>query len=130
MHIGLQDWASEIDMRKLTLAEITLLGTYTYTQADLRPPSARWRAAPSATSAGSSRARWPKARRHSPTCTPAAARRRRSCCSPERARIHADWFVRGGIRTTVTVEHRARGWKPAARVELPAASAAEGWTRV
>jgi 2-desacetyl-2-hydroxyethyl bacteriochlorophyllide A dehydrogenase len=36
MHIGLQDWASEIDMRKLTLAEITLLGAYTYTQADLR----------------------------------------------------------------------------------------------
>jgi 7-cyano-7-deazaguanine reductase len=49
---------------------------------------------------------------------------------PRFARIHADWFVRGGIRTTVTVEHRARGWKPAARVELPAASAAEGWTRV
>ncbi|MBP6251328.1 MAG: alcohol dehydrogenase catalytic domain-containing protein [Rubrivivax sp.] len=36
MHIGLQDWASEIDMRKLTLAEITLLGTYTYGMADLR----------------------------------------------------------------------------------------------
>ncbi len=36
MHIGLQDWGSEIDMRKLTLAEITLLGAYTYTMADLR----------------------------------------------------------------------------------------------
>jgi 2-desacetyl-2-hydroxyethyl bacteriochlorophyllide A dehydrogenase len=36
MHIGLQDWASEIDMRKLTLAEVTLMGTYTYTTADLR----------------------------------------------------------------------------------------------
>ncbi len=36
MHIGLQDWASEIDMRKLTLAEITLMGTYTYSMADLR----------------------------------------------------------------------------------------------
>jgi 2-desacetyl-2-hydroxyethyl bacteriochlorophyllide A dehydrogenase len=36
MHIGLQDWASEVDMRRLTLAEITLLGTYTYTTADLR----------------------------------------------------------------------------------------------
>jgi 2-desacetyl-2-hydroxyethyl bacteriochlorophyllide A dehydrogenase len=35
MHVGLQDWASEIDMRKLTLAEITLLGTYTYSMADL-----------------------------------------------------------------------------------------------
>jgi len=36
MHVGLQDRASEIDMRKLTLAEITLMGTYTYTTADLR----------------------------------------------------------------------------------------------
>ncbi len=35
VHIGLQDWASEIDMRKLTLAEITLIGTYTYSTADL-----------------------------------------------------------------------------------------------
>ncbi len=35
MHVGLQDWASEIDMRKLTLAEITLLGTYTYSTVDL-----------------------------------------------------------------------------------------------
>jgi 2-desacetyl-2-hydroxyethyl bacteriochlorophyllide A dehydrogenase len=36
VHIGLADWASEIDMRKLTLAEITLIGTYTYSTADLR----------------------------------------------------------------------------------------------
>ena len=36
MHIGLMDWASEIDMRKLTLAEITLVGTYTYSTSDLR----------------------------------------------------------------------------------------------
>ena len=36
MHVGLQDWASEIDMRKLTLAEITLLGTYTYSTIDLQ----------------------------------------------------------------------------------------------
>ena len=35
VHVGLMDWASEIDMRKLTLAEITLIGTYTYTTADL-----------------------------------------------------------------------------------------------
>lgn len=34
MHIGLQAWASEIDMRKITLAEITLLGAYTYTMDD------------------------------------------------------------------------------------------------
>ncbi|MBB3016216.1 galactitol-1-phosphate 5-dehydrogenase [Cupriavidus alkaliphilus] len=35
MHIGLQAWSSEIDMRKLTLAELTLLGTYTYTMSDM-----------------------------------------------------------------------------------------------
>ena len=35
VHVGLQDWDSEIDMRKLTLAEITLIGSYTYTDADL-----------------------------------------------------------------------------------------------
>ena len=40
MHIGLADWASEIDMRKLTLAEVTLIGTYTYTTADLRAAAA------------------------------------------------------------------------------------------
>ena len=36
MHVGLQDWASAIDMHKLTLSEITPLGTYPYTTADLR----------------------------------------------------------------------------------------------
>ena len=35
VHVGLADWASEIDMRKLTLAEITLIGTYTYSTSDL-----------------------------------------------------------------------------------------------
>ena len=40
---------------------------------------------------------------------------------PRFARIHADWFVRGGIRTYVTAEQRARGWKPAPKVELPTA---------
>ncbi|MDP1901686.1 MAG: preQ(1) synthase [Rubrivivax sp.] len=39
---------------------------------------------------------------------------------PRFLRIHADWFVRGGIRTFVTVEHRKKGWQPAPRVELPA----------
>ncbi len=41
--------------------------------------------------------------------------------APRFVRIHADWFVRGGIRTFVTAEHRQKGWKPAPRVELPAA---------
>jgi threonine dehydrogenase-like Zn-dependent dehydrogenase len=36
VHIGLADDASTIDMRRLTLAEITLIGTYTYATSDLR----------------------------------------------------------------------------------------------
>jgi len=36
MHVGLQDWASEIDMRKLTLGEIALLGSFCYTLADMQ----------------------------------------------------------------------------------------------
>ncbi len=36
VHVGLQDWASEIDMRKLTLGEITLMGAFIYTLADMR----------------------------------------------------------------------------------------------
>ena len=40
---------------------------------------------------------------------------------PRFVRLHADWFVRGGIRTFVTAEHRKKGWKPAAKVELPGA---------
>ncbi len=35
MHIGLQDWGTEVDMRKITLAELVVLGTYTYTYADM-----------------------------------------------------------------------------------------------
>ncbi len=38
--------------------------------------------------------------------------------APRFLRIHADWYVRGGIRTYVTVEHRVKGWKPAPRVDL------------
>ncbi len=41
--------------------------------------------------------------------------------APRYLRLHADWFVRGGIRTFVTVEHRKKGWKPAAAVALPGA---------
>ncbi|MDQ2778015.1 MAG: preQ(1) synthase [Pseudomonadota bacterium] len=41
--------------------------------------------------------------------------------APRFIRIHADWYVRGGIRTFVTVEHRQEGWKPKPEVRLPAA---------
>lgn len=40
--------------------------------------------------------------------------------APRFVRIHADWYVRGGIRTYVTAEHRKKGWKPADPVVLPA----------
>ena len=38
--------------------------------------------------------------------------------APRFIRIHADWYVRGGIRTFVTVEHRKKGWKPLPPVDL------------
>ena len=40
---------------------------------------------------------------------------------PRYVRIVAKWNVRGGIWTTVVAEHRAKGWKPAPRVDLPSA---------
>ena len=39
--------------------------------------------------------------------------------APRLMRVTAKFFVRGGIFTTVVTEHRKRGWKPAARIELP-----------
>ena len=38
---------------------------------------------------------------------------------PRFIRITAKWYVRGGIYTNVVVEHRAKGWKPQAPVDLP-----------
>ncbi len=38
---------------------------------------------------------------------------------PRFVRIHADWYVRGGIRTFVTAEHRKTGWEPPVPVRLP-----------
>ncbi len=37
---------------------------------------------------------------------------------PRFIRLTARFYVRGGIFTTVSVEHRKRGWKPQARVDL------------
>ena len=39
---------------------------------------------------------------------------------PRFLRITARWNVRGGVYTTVTVEHRKRGWKPQPLVDLGA----------
>ncbi|UCE30415.1 MAG: NADPH-dependent 7-cyano-7-deazaguanine reductase QueF [Burkholderiales bacterium] len=38
---------------------------------------------------------------------------------PRFMRLTARWYVRGGIFTTVVAEHRKRGWRAAARVDLP-----------
>ncbi|MGC9456369.1 MAG: preQ(1) synthase [Halothiobacillaceae bacterium] len=38
---------------------------------------------------------------------------------PRFLRITGEWNVRGGIFTTVVVEHRQDGWNPAPRVALP-----------
>jgi 7-cyano-7-deazaguanine reductase len=40
--------------------------------------------------------------------------------APRFARLTARFYVRGGIFTTVVAEHRRRGWKPAAPVDLEA----------
>jgi 7-cyano-7-deazaguanine reductase len=40
---------------------------------------------------------------------------------PRFLRLAADWFVRGGIRTYVTAEHRKKAWMPALRIDLPPA---------
>ena len=37
---------------------------------------------------------------------------------PRFMRLTAQFFVRGGIFTTVVAEHRRKGWKPPQRVEL------------
>jgi 7-cyano-7-deazaguanine reductase len=38
---------------------------------------------------------------------------------PRFMRVTAEWYVRGGIYTTVIVEHRKKGWHPAPPVALP-----------
>ena len=44
---------------------------------------------------------------------------------PRFLRLAARFYVRGGIFTTVVVEHRKRGWKPATPVALDALPAAQ-----
>jgi len=45
---------------------------------------------------------------------------------PRFIRITAKWYVRGGIYTNVVAEHRQRGWKPQAPIELPQHAQATG----
>ena len=42
-----------------------------------------------------------------------------SLLKPRFMRISADFNIRGGIYTDVTVEHRKQGWQAASPVELP-----------
>jgi 7-cyano-7-deazaguanine reductase len=42
-----------------------------------------------------------------------------SACAPRFMRLRAEFSVRGGIYTTVVVEHRADGWQPAPAAVLP-----------
>jgi 7-cyano-7-deazaguanine reductase len=46
--------------------------------------------------------------------------------APRFIRITAKWYVRGGIYTTIVAEHRKKGWKPQAQIELPAHGAQTG----
>ncbi|MEO7244275.1 MAG: preQ(1) synthase [Rubrivivax sp.] len=41
---------------------------------------------------------------------------------PRFVRVEADWFVRGGIGTRITAEHRKKGWRPDVPVLLPPAA--------
>ena len=45
---------------------------------------------------------------------------------PRFVRVTAKWYVRGGIYTNVVAEHRAKGWKPKPRIELPTHGATSG----
>ncbi|MDP1707809.1 MAG: preQ(1) synthase [Gammaproteobacteria bacterium] len=40
-------------------------------------------------------------------------------CAPRYLRVRAEFYVRGGIYTTVTAEHRDPAWTPPAPVSLP-----------
>ncbi len=40
-------------------------------------------------------------------------------CTPRYLRVRAEFYVRGGIYTTVTAEHRSPAWTPPPPVTLP-----------
>ncbi len=42
-----------------------------------------------------------------------------AACQPRFMRITAEFYVRGGIYTTVLAEHRQPGWTPSSPVTLP-----------
>ena len=42
-----------------------------------------------------------------------------NAAAPKFMRLSAEFYVRGGIDTTVIAEHRAEGWQPPMEVKLP-----------
>ena len=46
--------------------------------------------------------------------------------APRFMRLAARWYVRGGLFTTVVAEHRKKGWKQTAPVDLPPSGQATG----
>ncbi|MFT5175386.1 MAG: 7-cyano-7-deazaguanine reductase [Gammaproteobacteria bacterium] len=42
-----------------------------------------------------------------------------AACTPRFMRVSAEFNVRGGIYTSVVVEHRAAGWQPTLAIVLP-----------
>jgi hypothetical protein len=46
--------------------------------------------------------------------------------NPRFMRLTAKFFVRGGIFTTIAVEHRKKGWKPQPQVDLAATGDGSG----
>jgi 7-cyano-7-deazaguanine reductase len=46
--------------------------------------------------------------------------------NPRFIRLTAKWYVRGGIYTNVVAEHRKKGWKPQAAIEMPSHGQATG----
>lgn len=49
--------------------------------------------------------------------------------APRFMRLTAKWYVRGGIFTTVVVEHRKKGWKAAPHIDVGRPGVAGGPTR-
>ena len=77
VHVGLLPGQGGLDIRKITLQEITLAGAYCYTPADFAQTSTLWLRAVSALSGGPSFARSAKAPGPSPTLMPAGWGRRK-----------------------------------------------------
>lgn len=49
-----------------------------------------------------------------------------AACQPRFMRLTAEFYVRGGIYTTVIAEHRQSGWQPQTSVQLPRAPGDQG----